>query len=155
MDNFLLTEEVSSCGSLAQVLTEMSRDFGDNSVTRKRSLIRAFAETIGRMHSRGIFHGDLRLGNVLVVEDRGNWRFFFLDNERTRKFYRLPSRLRLKNLVQVNMFRNGITNTDRMRFFKTYLGMNPGVHTHYRQWVTRVLAKTLRRLKKKGRFEGQ
>jgi len=154
IDNLLLTEEVGSSVSLAQVLTEISRDAGGNAVTRKRSLIRAFAETMGRMHSRGIFHGDLRLGNVLVVEDRGKWRFFFLDNERTRKFYLLPLRLRLKNLVQVNMFREGITNTDRMRFFKTYLGMNPGVHMHYRQWAARILAKTICRLKRKGRFKG-
>ncbi len=154
MDNILLTEEVGSSGSIGQVLTEMSRDSGRNAAARKRSFINAFAETVGQMHSQGIFHGDLRLGNILVVEDRDNWRFFFLDNERTRKFYRLPCRLRLKNLVQVNMFRDGITNTDRMRFFKTYLSMNPNIMINYRQWADRVLAKTLRRLRKKDRFEG-
>ncbi|MFH1718695.1 MAG: lipopolysaccharide kinase InaA family protein, partial [Planctomycetota bacterium] len=126
-DNLLLTEEVDSAGSMAQVLTEISRDPGGDASIRKRAIIKAFAETVGQMHARDIFHGDLRLGNVLVVEDQQKWRFFFLDNERTKKFYRLPSRLRLKNLVQVNMFRDGITNTDRMRFFKTYLSMNPGV----------------------------
>jgi len=64
------------------------------------------------MHAGGIFHGDLSIGNVLVVREEQKWRFFFIGNERTKKFYRLHARLRLKNLVQINMFRYGINNTE-------------------------------------------
>jgi hypothetical protein len=105
------------------------------------------------MHAKGIFHGDLRLGNVLVVREGQKWRFFFIDNERTKKFYLLPNRLRLKNLVQINMFRSGITNTDRMRFFKAYINVNPCVQVRYVGWARKVIAKTNHRLRKKDWFK--
>ena len=153
-DNLLLTEEVENARSMPQLLTDICQNSGRDTFVSKRALIEAFAGTIGQMHARGIFHGDLRLGNVLVVREEQKWRFFFIDNERTKKFYRLPARLRLKNLVQVNMFRpDDITNTDRMRFFKAYISMNPCVQVRYIRWAQKVIAKTNHRLRKKDWFE--
>jgi len=122
--SFVVTLEVENSRSVYQLVSAAEK------LQERRSFIRAFGCTIGRMHADGIFHGDLRPGNVLArkTEDRGQktedgkqWHFFFLDNERTKKFRRLPARLRLKNLVQINMFEPGaVNNTDRMRFFKEY-----------------------------------
>ncbi|MHC4168023.1 MAG: lipopolysaccharide kinase InaA family protein [Planctomycetota bacterium] len=148
-DNSLLTEEVEGGRSMVDVLNGLRRDTGAGALARRRSLIRAFAETVGRMHARGIFHGDLRLGNVLVVQNGASLRFFFIDNERTKKFHRLPSRLRLKNLVQVNLFIHGITDTDRLRFFRAYLAVEPSIQRHYRRWAEKVIAKTNERLSRK------
>jgi len=104
------------------------------------------------MHAAGIFHGDLRLGNILAKEENNGWHFFLIDNERTRKFRRLPSRLRLKNLVQVNMLNSdGITKTDRMRFFKAYFKENPLMTYKRKRWVERIIEKTDRRFEKKER----
>jgi tRNA A-37 threonylcarbamoyl transferase component Bud32 len=105
------------------------------------------------MHAAGIFHGDLRLGNVLVQKNEGQWRFFFIDNERTKKFYHLPDSLRLKNLVQVNMFREGISRTDRLRFFKAYLKENPSIVRKRNKWAKKIVTKTNRRLRRKDWFE--
>jgi 2-polyprenyl-3-methyl-5-hydroxy-6-metoxy-1,4-benzoquinol methylase len=118
--NSLLTEEVGNATSMAQLLRDMAEKCCEGTIANKRALVRAFADTVGRMHARNIFHGDLRLGNVLVVQEGREWRFFFIDNERTKKFHHLPARLRLKNLVQVSLFIHGITNTDRLRFFRAY-----------------------------------
>jgi tRNA A-37 threonylcarbamoyl transferase component Bud32 len=152
LDNMLVTKEVENATPMPQRLREMCRRSDAEALVHKRALIRAFAETIGQMHARGIFHGDLRLGNVLVVKEQENWRFYFIDNERTRKCHRLPARLRLKNLLQVNMFyANDITNTDRMRFFRAYLSMSSYAEIHYRRWARKVIAKTNRRLRKSDR----
>jgi tRNA A-37 threonylcarbamoyl transferase component Bud32 len=151
--NLLLTEEVRNSKTLPQLLTDISQNSAAVASVRKRELITAFGETIGRMHAKGIFHGDLRLGNVLVVREEQKWRFFFIDNERTKKFRRVPDRLRLKNLVQINMFRSGIANTDRLRFFKSYLRTNPGVRARYNFWTRKIIAKTNRRLRKKDILE--
>lgn len=148
-DNSLLTEEVEGGRSMVDVLNDLNRDTSAGALARKRALIRAFAETVGRMHARGIFHGDLRLGNVLAARKGQNWRFFFIDNERTRKFHRLPSRLRLKNLVQVNLFIHGITDTDRLRFFGAYLAVNPTIQKHYSRWAEKIITKTNVRLSRK------
>jgi len=148
-DNLLLTEEVINATSMPQLLTDMGRSSDNSERAAKRALIRAFARTVGQMHAKGIFHGDLRLGNVLVVKEQQQWRFYFIDNERTKKFHHLPARLRLKNLVQINMFPHGISNTDRMRFFNLYLEANPGIQTHSSEWAKRITAKTNRRLRGK------
>ena len=151
-DNLLLTEEVKNAGSMSQFLTDIYQNSGRDALVKKRALIEAFAKTIGQMHARNIFHGDLRLGNVLVVGEQQKWRFFFIDNERTKKFYRLPARLRLKNLVQINMFRSGITNTDRLRFFKEYWAENRSIKTQKTALIKKVLRKTNHRLSKKKSF---
>ncbi len=118
-----------------------------------RQFIRDFGRTIGRMHARGIFHGDLRLGNILVRREENLWRFFFIDNERTKKFGRLPFMYRVKNLVQLNMGPHGImSNTDRMRFFTAYRAENGMSKKKGKTLITATLRKTARRLDKETRI---
>jgi tRNA A-37 threonylcarbamoyl transferase component Bud32 len=111
--NFLVTSEVKDSVSLPEILSENTPE--------KCELIRRFGEIVGKMHAGNIFHGDLRLGNVLVKTNNDQFVFIFLDNERTKKFRKLPRRLRLKNLVQISMFRDYISNSDRIYFLDTYL----------------------------------
>jgi hypothetical protein len=47
------------------------------------------------------------------------------------------------------MFIQGITNTDRLRFFRTYLAVDPSIQRRYRRWAERVIAKTDKRLIRK------
>lgn len=149
IENILLTEDVENARSLATLLENMADSSDEDTLTDKHSLITAFARAVGQMHAKGIFHGDLRLGNVLAVKKDRDWRFFLLDNERTRKFLRLPARLRVKNLVQVNMFRCGISNSDRMRFFEAYLKGDPSAARKRKQWIARVYSRTESRLRRK------
>jgi hypothetical protein len=146
-NNFLLTEEVENSKIMQQLLSDVCQNSDRNTFIHKRALIEAFGRKIGLMHAKGIFHGDLRLGNVLVVREGQDWQFFFIDNERTKKFHRLPDRLRLKNLVQINMFRDGVTNSDRLRFFRAYLKNNPAVANIRKNWAARILQKTSLRLR--------
>jgi tRNA A-37 threonylcarbamoyl transferase component Bud32 len=147
--NFLVTLEIEDAKQIYQFISDSKLETRD-----RRKLTRAFGRTIGRMHAKGIFHGDLRLGNILARQEKDRWRFFFLDNERTRKFYRLPARLRLKNLVQVNMFPPAaISNTDRMRFFREYWAQNEETKTKKADLIKKVLKKTRRRLGKKEKFK--
>jgi hypothetical protein len=153
IDNLLLTKEVKGSMQLGAYLSQFCNHSGKQRLREKRRLITSFGETVGRMHAEGIFHGDLRLGNVLVQKKEGRWRFFLIDNERTKKFRRLPARLRLKNLVQINMFRLGIGNTDRMRFLKSYLCENRFLRSHRSMLAQKVITKTERRLRRKDLFE--
>jgi hypothetical protein len=87
---------------------------------RRHAFLTALGREIGRLHGCRIFHGDLRAGNVLVEEAGDLWRFWLLDNERTGRFFRLPQRRRIKNLVQIQLFVAPLTHVDRWRFFKAY-----------------------------------
>ncbi len=153
-DNLLVTKEVGDSMKLGAYLPRFCGRPGKQRLQEKRRLISSFGETVGRMHAEGIFHGDLGQGNVLVQEEGSAWRFFFIDNERTRKFSHLPAGMRLKNLVQINMFQRGISNADRMRFFKSYLCQNPYVRGHRSRLAQKVIIKTHLRLKRKTKNSG-
>jgi len=111
---FLMTMEVTDSTPIYTLLGTLPAE-------KKKKMIEQFAQTIGKMHDKGIFHGDLRLGNILVKEKDENFEFYFLDNERTKKFDSIPWKLRIKNLVQVNMQRNNVDENDRKLFFDIYL----------------------------------
>lgn len=149
-ENFLLTVEVEGAKQIYQFIPNKTNDLTKEQLRGKRRLLRAFGQTVGRMHAAGIFHGDLRLGNILAKEENNSWHFFFIDNERTRKFWRLPARLRLKNLVQANiLISDRITKTDRMRFFRSYLRQNIVVQNRYKKLAIKVDTKTRGRLRTK------
>jgi tRNA A-37 threonylcarbamoyl transferase component Bud32 len=147
--SFLATFGVEESKVIYQFIPENRGNLTEEQLQSERELIRAFGRTIGRMHARGIFHGDLRLGNVLAKRERNSWRFFFLDNERTKKFDRLPFGLRVRNLVQVNMGPRGlVSNTDRMRFFREYCAENKISKRQSKPLAEKVIEKTNRRLNK-------
>jgi hypothetical protein len=88
----------------------------------KRSMLRALGAEIARLHLAGYLHGDLTPFNVIVSRDSSEFRFIFLDHERTRRTWmaRLV-RPRLRNLVQLGHFDlPGITWSGRMRVWCGY-----------------------------------
>lgn len=148
--SFLATLEIANARPVYDVLAEEPEASEGCSLQEKRQLLRQLGHTIGRMHRDNILHGDLRLRNVLARKSDGSWELFLLDNERTRKLRRLWAGLRLKNLVQVNMLPTQASNTDRLRLFRAYLLVNPGVRLSHTRWAARITAITRRRFRKKG-----
>ncbi|HNS21160.1 MAG TPA: lipopolysaccharide kinase InaA family protein [Sedimentisphaerales bacterium] len=139
----VVTEAVAGAKPVHALLATDSADLQD--LRSRRAFIRTLGRTIGRMHRAGIVHGDLRLGNVLARRTDDSWEFFFLDNERTRRWLWMPARLRLKNLVQANMPTAGITRTDRLRFFNAYLSACVALRPVRKRWAERIQARTLER----------
>ncbi len=151
-DPFLLTCEVENSLSL-HLFVEQRLGPSTASLARKREFIRTFGRFVGRLHARNISHGDLHLCNILVRlsgEEPSENDFVLIDNERTVQFRSLPDRLRLKNLVQCNLFRtNALSSTDRMRFFKSYLAENSALTPVAKAWLRRVVRITEQRLAKR------
>jgi len=146
--NFLITKSLEGAGPSWQYIKgdkESARSRLDDNYQRAM-LLRKLGETVGKMHAKGIFHGDLRSGNVFIKRADGDWKIFLLDNERTKKYSSIRNRLRLKNLVQINMFKDGLSRVDRMRFFKAYLNENPAIDRN--EWANLVMQKTVARLQK-------
>jgi hypothetical protein len=151
--SFLATFGVENTKSLRQLVLETREITTNAQLINWREFIRDFGRTVGRLHAAGIFHGDLRLGNILVRREENLWRFFLIDNERTRKFSRLPFMYRLKNLVQLNMGPRGIlSNTDLMRFFNEYRVGNGMSREKGKALIAATLKKTARRLDKETRI---
>ncbi len=149
--SFLVTFGIEDSKSVYDIISEPRWTSTAEQFRNLRETIRAFGRTIGRMHANNIFHGDLRLNNVLVRREGGNYRFFFLDNERTKKFDKLSFRQRVKNLVQVNMMPSDIlSNTDRMRFFREYCAETGTGKKEGKALIAATIKKTSQRLDKKG-----
>jgi tRNA A-37 threonylcarbamoyl transferase component Bud32 len=147
---FMATAEVPDAHPAHEYFRQGCRPYAASTLPERRRILRQLGCEIGRMHQMGIVHGDLRPGNILVRRGETGWEFYFIDNERTRKWLHIPRRLRLKNLVQLNMLPDEIGNTDRLRFFYAYMLANPSVRLDYRRWATDVMAVTRRRFRKKG-----
>ena len=148
VENILVTEELTG----AKCIYDWEKDFSDTYVCPadlKRRFARELGRTIGKLHAKNISHGDLRCGNIFASKDGEGWRFYFLDNERTRQYANLPMKLRVKNLVQVNMLaKEPFGLTDRIRFFKEYMRENPGLQGDEVQLLREVTTISRRRMKK-------
>ncbi len=125
---FTVAREISDSKSVSQTIRKFESENTD--ITIRRKFYSALGKEIGKLHAKNISHGDLRSGNILVQENNGDWIFYYIDNERTQGFKQLPMKLRIKNLVQVNMLRSSaISRTDRLRFFKEYIRENKSINT--------------------------
>lgn len=130
---------------------EFSEGMNRNKIREKRNLCKLLGIEIGKLHAKGIIHGDLRWGNVMIVKSpEMAIQIWFLDNERTVKYLSVPQKMRIVNLVQMNMISSSIiTSTDRMRFYTAYLAENPCLMSQKWNLAKKVLQKTAIRFAKK------
>jgi len=142
--SLFISEKVPGATSLKHLLKSLSQDNSARALDKKRSLIREFGRTVGRMHNKGIVHGDTRLSNVLVQEEDGKFLFWFIDNESTRKIPGLSAMTACKNLDQINI-RAKVSNSDRLRFFSEYARERGLNSVDYRKIAGMVMARTAKR----------
>jgi hypothetical protein len=148
--NFLITGEVPGERTYQYFQSRFPLPLSAEMLTEKRALISAAGHEIGRMHRMGVFHGDLRVGNIIIDGRGASAQFFFIDNERTQFYQVLPGRKRLKNLVQLNMvLLPHITKADRLRFLNMYLTENPDLLPEKKTLIREILIKTGKRYEKK------
>lgn len=119
---FILTENIAGLPAHRFLYERMKRANSSGNLAYKRAGLRQAASLIRRFHGAGFVHGDLVATNLFVAEDGRNLKFYFMDNDRTRRYPMwLRQPLWKRNLVQLNrMALPGITLQDRMRFFKAY-----------------------------------
>jgi hypothetical protein len=121
---FMLTRKVD--GQAVPLFLRSWLHCGDNKLrlATKRDGLRRVADLVRRFHRSGFVHGDLVASNIFVSDAGGERIFYFMDNDRTRRYPTwVPQSFWKRNLIQLNrMPLPGITLQDRMRFFKSYLG---------------------------------
>jgi tRNA A-37 threonylcarbamoyl transferase component Bud32 len=92
----------------------------------KGSFIKAFARWLSHYHQTNLFHRDMKTCNILVIKNGEEWVFYLLDLEDVRLDRKVRERDLFKSLLQLNTSTPKIiTTTDRFRFLREYLKLNP------------------------------
>ncbi len=127
----------------------------------QKSAVRQFGRFIGSMHSKGIFHSDLKTCNIMVSEKPGNsqdncgskspqketdsvsLRFCLLDYDDVNFSHYISMRKRVKNLAQIFLSTPLLVNrVERMRFLDEY-SLHAGIGMSNRRKLAQdVLRKT-------------
>ncbi|MCP5004313.1 MAG: hypothetical protein GY941_10280 [Planctomycetes bacterium] len=123
--SYLIMEAVSGSLELDRYLV---KNFEDPSGSRlraimkkKRRLINHFAQKIAEMHSKQVFHHDLKTCNIMV-KDNSTLDFTFLDFDRVTFGKNVNPQDRIRTLTQINLSTPGfITLKDRLRFLGEYI----------------------------------
>lgn len=120
-DAYLLTDKIPSVENLADAVAKSAG-------RARRELLRELALFFRRIHSLGIYHGDMKATNILAGRDRSGRRVFYLtDLDFVRTKLDLSRRNVLRNLAQLNGSIRNLSHAgveDRRYFLKAYLGAN-------------------------------
>jgi tRNA A-37 threonylcarbamoyl transferase component Bud32 len=123
---FLIFEGFCGVGFFQYLKINLLPPLSKEKIRKKRLLLKEAGSLIGKMHSMGIVHGDLRQNNLLVKEVENGFQFSLIDNESNRKWWFIPRSQILKNLVQFSIFSdNLLSKTDLMRLYNAYAALYP------------------------------
>ncbi|MGZ3591002.1 MAG: lipopolysaccharide kinase InaA family protein [Thermodesulfobacteriota bacterium] len=101
---------------------------GFGNFSKKRLFIQTFARWLGSLHKMDVYHKDMKTCNILVSERGETWNFHLLDFEDILTDEKVNRKKLFRNFLQLNTSTPKImTRSDRFRFFKEYLRLNPVV----------------------------
>jgi hypothetical protein len=144
--NFMITSAVAGDRTYEYFKHRYKLPLPPELLEEKRAVICAAGREVGRLHGAGIFHGDLRVGNLIIEGYGPAAKIYFVDNERTMHCGILSAGKRLKNLIQLNMVGlRHITSTDRLRFLNAYLLENRELLPHKKELINDVVRMTQKR----------
>jgi len=121
--SYYLTEEVEGSQSLPTLWLDAPSSFSREDIFReKRQILKSLAFLFHQLHSRGIYHQDLKGGNILIRKSGSEkWQCYLIDIDGVWKCGRLSWFRRIKNLVQLyRTFGEHLNVKEKALFFKYY-----------------------------------
>ena len=161
-----LVDAIDFCPYVESRAPEPERDTAD--ALRRRTLLGELARRVRRMHDRGLDHGDLHGGNVLVVPDatHRDVELHLIDLHRaSRRAGPVPLRTRVARVAQLlHSIRSVADASARYRFVRDYAAGLDGigeikhlVHEIERRIIARerrrLLSRSKRSLTRSSRFD--
>lgn len=107
------------------LLEFVRRHFKSMSEAQRRDFVYSLAWFVVRLHVEGVYHHDLKGGNILVRFSGASFKFTLIDLDRVSYYFKVPLHLRLHNLAQLNAsVGSPISVIDRYRFLKYYTALD-------------------------------
>ncbi|HLF87031.1 MAG TPA: putative lipopolysaccharide heptosyltransferase III, partial [Nitrospiria bacterium] len=115
--SYLITEFLPHARSLAEYLSDPFID----KIQRDKVLFDLIHQ-VGALHQNGIYHADLKGGNILVGKDDKGPRIYFIDLEASRLHRRLGSTKKIRDITRLNRALTGLIQVkERLRWIRRYL----------------------------------
>jgi hypothetical protein len=142
---FLLTTGIEGTSLRLFLKERCSYPLDSTLLKQKRKSLEQLALEIRRLHQCGFVHGELTPSNIMLQRREKEITFFFMDNDRTKRYPRwCPHVFWKRNLLQLNRFvLSHISLQDRVRFLRSYLGV--GVWGRKERQLARWLEQNTRR----------
>jgi len=102
---------------------EWRKAHADANYLRKKNVISAIAKMIKKMHQAGVQHRSLYPKHLFVNENEGNANVAIIDFEKSRITPWIAI-LKISDLITLNYRTLDISRTQRLYFFKQYLGVS-------------------------------
>jgi tRNA A-37 threonylcarbamoyl transferase component Bud32 len=150
-----LSEEISGAKTVEAFWREdLSTLRGVEGYRKRRAFLTSLARIFQSLHSKKIYHGDLKASNILVLDRRARIeeRFSLIDLAGVRKCFYVSTRRRIKNLAQLNRTLGAfLTQTERLFFLNAYVNSRFSSRTKKREIIDSILAETRRQLEREKR----
>jgi len=123
--SFFITEELAGGKTVdGYWLEDLAKITGQGAISRRRKFLVQLGLLFGNLHGKGIYHNDLKDANILAVAERqsASVKLVLLDLEGVKRYGKLSSDRKLKNLVQINRtFGRHLRRSDKFLFFMAYM----------------------------------
>ena len=134
---YLITEYLYAAFDLIHYLDRQP------SRAQRQKVIAQAAETVRKIHKKGIYHADLHLKNFLVEEGK-RATVFLIDFDKSRIFAKLAPSRRMKNLRRLDrsaekLKRLGLslTESDKRRFCHAYAQDDQAIRPYLKRFAAR------------------
>ncbi len=118
---------------------------GFEDLNKKRLFIKTFAHWLNGLHRMGLYHQDMKTCNILVSERGEAWDFHLLDFEDIRMGVKMNWKKLFRNFLQLNTSTpKAMTKTDRFKFFREYLLLNPMIKDQ-KSFIRKLMVESRRR----------
>ena len=146
--SFFITEELSGGKTVdAYWLEELAKITDRVAMKRRRKFLMQLGHLFGTLHGKEIYHNDLKDANILAVakRDSDSVKLFLLDLEGVKRYGKLSSDRKLKNLVQINRtFGRYLRRPDKLLFLMAYMNgtfLDKKIRRHLIQSIARESAR--------------
>ena len=111
----------------------------------RRSFIKAFAKWLSHYHQLNLYHQDMKTCNMIISKTKEAWNFLLLDLEDVRLDKKVREKEVFRSFLQLNTSTpKMVTTTDRFRFLRAYLRLNPVVKDQ-KSFLKRLIDESKRR----------